>query len=899
MNLCGKIILNFGLKHCLKIAMAVIFILGAGVPVFAQQIVPNDSLAANTVPGIDSFAAGDSLSVADSLANDTLAADTTVSKQSLEESLGIKISSDALPDVVTSEASDSAVLDMKHNIFNLYGNAKVNYEDMKLEAGKVVYDQENNTVTAGPNTDTSVALKDRPSFTQGSEKFTFDTMQYNFKSKRAIVRNARSQYGDGYVYSSQVKRNPDQSIYGYNNVYTTCALDHPHFGIAAKKIKVIPGKVVASGPANFMVESVPTPVFLPFGLFPISQGQRSGIILPTYTLEDARGLGLVGGGYYFGISDHIDLKVMPSIYSKGSWKTDVVTGYVSKYHYQGDLSLSYAYNKTGESYEPEAQVQKDFKIIWNHRSDAKSRPGVSFNASVNAGSASYNQNNTYNVDQILQNQFASSIAYTKAWQNKPYTLTIAARHSQNTQSRQVDVTLPEATFFVGSFNPFQRKNSIGTHWYDKITTSYTVTGKNQTSFIDSTLGSDVFSGDKFQNGITHSIPVNATYNLLRFINVNFNANYKEYWLTQQTHRFYDYTGDTVAKDINNGFYTARDMNAGMQLSTRIYGMKMFKKGKIAGIRHVLYPRTGFTYTPDFAKSPFRYGYQTIINPNEGRVYQPLYEGSIVGVPGYGQFGSIGSVINFGLDNNLQVKVRTDADSTGFKNVRLIDNFEFTTDYNMALDSFNWTPLQVRFATNIANIFNIRANATYDLYPIDTDGKRIKTLMIDKGMGLGRFTSASAGFDANFKSRPKGSNEDNPATKTGEYQRLMQYGGYNDYLDFNIPWSFRFSYSMQVNKNYLPESQKDTLVLTHSALFGGDFNLTERWKVTYNSGYNITEKKLQITYVSIVRDLHCWIMSLGAVPFGPNKYYTFTLNVKAQVLQDLKLVRRRDYRDATY
>lgn len=901
MNLCGKVILKFCLNRSI---LAVCFIFFASIltnTVFAQvdksasfEIpLPDDTTSYADSPEADSI-------IADSLSGDTIAKDT-VSRQNLEERLGIKISPDALPAVVTSEASDSAVLDMKRNIFHLYGSAKVSYEDMQLTAGKIIYNQEENLVTAGPlhDTDTAVALKDRPSFTQGQEKFTYDTLQYNFKSKRAIVRNARSQYGEGYVYSMQVKRNPDQSIYGYNNVYTTCALDDPHFGIAAKKIKVIPGKVVASGPANLLIEKVPTPLFLPFGLFPISQGQRSGIILPTYTLEDARGLGLVNGGYYFAINDHVDLKLMANLYSKGSWNTGFVTGYINKYRYQGDMSFSYAYNKTGESYEPEAVIQKDFKINWNHRSDPKSRPGVSFNASVNAGTATYNQNNTYTVNQILENQLTSSIAYSKAWQNKPYSLSVAARHSQNTQSRLVDITLPEFTFFITNISPFQNKSSAGTHWYDKITASYTVTGKNQTSFYDSTFSFKTLSADQFQNGIVHNIPIGASYNVLRFINMSFNVNYNEYWLTQKMHRFYNYEGDTVQRNIDRGFYTARDFNAGMQLNTRVYGMKLFKKGKIAGIRHVLTPSTGFTYTPDYAAAPFSYGYRTIVDPRSPPVYLPLFEGSIPGTPGYGQFGNFSSLVTFGLDNNLQVKMRTQNDSTGFKNIRIIDNFAFTSSYNIAADSFNWSPVGVRFATNVLNIFNVQANATYDLYPIDTSGRRVNRLMADNGMGLARFTSGYIGVDASFRSKPAGSNENKPAAATDEFNRLMQYGSYNDYLDFNVPWTFRFSYTMNVSRNFLTESKKDTLVLNHAVIFGGDFNLTPRWKVTFNSGYNITDRQLQITSVNIVRDLHCWVMSLGAIPFGPNKNYNFTLNVKAAVLQDLKLVRRRDYRDAAF
>jgi lipopolysaccharide assembly outer membrane protein LptD (OstA) len=903
MSLCGKIILKFRIKYCLYLLPFILclFLLPA---IATAQI--TDKVEINTIP--DTLAASDSMSWADSvlladslaaLNNDTTAVTDTVSNQSLEERLGIKISPDALTSVVTTEASDSAVMNMKRNVFYLYGNAKVNYEDMALTADHIIYDQDSNLVTAAPKTDSALNIKERPTFTQGQEKFTYDSLQYNFKSKRAIVRNARSQYGEGYVYSMQVKRNPDQSIYGHNNVYTTCALDTPHFGIAAKKIKVIPGKVVASGPANVTIEQVPTPLYLPFGLFPIAQGQRSGIILPTYTLEDNRGLGLTNGGYYFALSDYVDLKLMANIFSKGSWNTGFSSDYINKYRYRGNMNFYYSYDKRGETYEPDSKIQKDFKIGWNHTSDPKSRPGVSFNATVNAGTATYNQNNTYTVNQILENQLASSIAYTKIWQNKPYTLTIAARHSQNTQSRLVDVTLPELTFYIAQFNPFQKKNSLGTRWYEKITASYNLTGKNQTSFYDTAFSFNTLSTDQFQNGLTHSIPLSASYNVLRFINMSFSANYREYWLTQQTYRFYNHEADSVQKNITRGFYTARDFNAGVNFNTRIYGMKMFKKGKIMGIRHVLSPTAGLVYTPDYAAAPFRYGYQTIIDPKATTpAYLPVYENAIPGVPGYNQFGKFSSNLTFGLDNNLQMKVRSTDDSTGFKNIRLIDNFNISSAYNLAADSFNWQPVNMRFATNILNIINIQAGATYDLYPIDTDGVRQKIMMIDRGMGLARFTQGNAGVDASFRSKPKDADEQ-PEQKTGEYNRLMQYGGYNDYLDFNIPWTFRFSYTMQVNKNYLPEAKKDTVVLNHSVMFGGDFNLTSRWKVELTSGYNLTQKQLTITNVRIIRDLHCWQMVLGAIPFGANKHYNFTLNAKASVLQDLKLMRRRDYRDATY
>jgi lipopolysaccharide assembly outer membrane protein LptD (OstA) len=861
----------------------------------------NDRFAADTgkkgkiniIPHADSLIA-DSLILRDTAKKDSAAV------KSLSDSLGIRISPDALSDIVISESSDSAVLDMSKNIFYLYGNAKVKYQDMQLEAGRVIYNQGGNMVTAAPLSDTILTIKERPSFTQGQEKVTYDSMQYNFKSKRAIIRNAHSQYGEGFVYSKQVKRNPDQTIYGLSNVYTTCALDTPHFGIVSRKIKIIPGKVVAAGASNLYVEQVPTPLFLPFGLFPISAGQRSGFILPTYTIEEQRGIGLLNGGYYFNLSEYTDVQVHANIYTKGSYELSLLNSYKYIYHYYGGFEFKYAYNKTGENWEPNAQITKDFKIRWDHHSDPKSRPGVGFNATVDAGTSTYNKNNTYTVNQILQNQFSSSIAYSKAWQNKPYTLSIAARHSQNTQSRLVDVTLPELSFYVAQFNPFQKLSSgVSAHWYDKVTMSYSLSGVNKISFYDSAFSFNSLALDQFQNGIVHKIPISASYNVLRFINVSFSANYQEYWLTRQLYRYYNFEVTREDTNVYHGFYAARDFNAGVNVNTRIYGMKLFKKGKIAGIRHVITPSAGFTYTPDYAKAPFRYGYQTRITPEGQPVYFPVYEGSVPAVPGYGQFGKYSSLVNFGIDNNLQMKMRTEKDMAGFKNISLIDNFRVNSAYNLAADSFNWSNINMSFATNILNHLNITATAVFDPYPLDTAGRRLRILMWDAGQGIARFTTANISLGGNFHSKPKGSNENNPAVKTDEYKRLMQYGLFNDYLDFNISWNFNFTYSLQVNKNYLPVSKKDTIVLNHFAGFGGDFNLTQRWKVAIQSGYNFTQKKLTLTSINIYRDLHCWQMSLGTIPFGPNKNYNFTLNVKASVLQDMKLMRRRDYHDIAY
>ena len=834
----------------------------------------------------------------DSLKLDSVSANTDSSKKNaLEQSLGIKISKDALPSVVKATAQDSVIMDMHTNLFYLYGNAQVNYEDLQLNAGQIVYEQSSNVVSAAPYE--AAKEKDTTSkqtFTQGKEKFTYDSLQYNFKSKRAIVRNVHTQYGEGFVYSEQVKRNPDQTIYGAHSIYTTCALDTPHFGILAKKIKVVPGKVIVSGPCNLSIEGVPTPLWLPFGIFPVSEKQKSGFVLPTYTVEEQRGLGLLNGGYYWYANDNIDFLTQANIYTKGSYAISEITDYTSLYHYRGLFSLSYAYNKTGEDFEPGASVQKDFMINWRHQSDPKSIPGQSFNASVQVGTSSFYANNSPDVNQILQNQYQSNISYSKNWQGTPYGLTVSALHSQNTQTHQVNVTLPAVNFHVTQINPFQKKNSIGSRWYDKITASYTLDALNRTSFYDSLFNISKLAAKDFQTGLHHSIPVSASYTILRYINMSFNVNYNEYWLTDKLYRNFNSVTNKLDSTDNQGFYTARDFNAGVSFSTRIYGMKLFKHSALRGIRHVLTPSAGLSYHPDFAASPFNYYYRTRLdstNNYQNYTYESPFATSIVGAPPIGKAGQV----NFGINNNLQIKVRNAKDTvTGFKNVTLIDALGATMSYNAAADSFQWSNIGVNFRTNVMDKINISSNASFDPYAFDYEkGRRLSQTMQNNGSGIARFSSATLSLGSNFHSKPAGGTS-NPSNSE-EYGRIMRNAGYNDYVDFDIPWSFNCSYSLSANTNYSYFSKRDTIILNQSFTFQGELQITKRWKVSTSSGYNFNYRQLTLTSINVYRDLHCWAMQLQTIPFGPRKSFTFTINVKSAILQDLKLMRRRDYRDS--
>ena len=845
------------------------------------------------------------LPLKDTLVKDTLVKvvipDSVFKKMSKTEqlayTLGIKISSDALPAKVVTQAKDSAIMDVANNRFLLFGAAELQYEDIVLQSGKLDYNQSNQQIKALPSLDSNQEMsKKKPLFKQGAESFTYDSLIYNFKLKKAIVRNAHSQYGEGFVISDQVKRNADQSIYGWQNIYTTCALEHPHFGIRAKKIKVVPDEIIATGAANLMIADIPTPLFLPFGVFPIAKQQSSGFKIPGYTMEVQRGLGITNGGYYFNLNRHVDLLFLTNIYSKGSWGASAISNYNKRYHYNGGLSLSYAYNKIGEVYESSSSLTKDFMINWRHQVDAKATPGMNFSANVVAGSSSFYANNSYSADQILNNQFQSNISFSKNWINKPYTLTISARHSQNTRTRQVNVTLPEMNFYLGSFNPFQSKKSATAHWYDKINMSYNMTMLNQLTFYDTSFNINTVSLSDFRNGIKHVLPIGFSTNILRFFNFSTNINYTEYWLTERNTKAYNDISAKIDTVQQYGFFAARDISASASISSRIYGVHFFKKGKIAGIRHVITPSIGAGFIPDYATAPFNYYYLSRMDTSQRRFYMSPYEKSLIGVPGLNQFGNINSSINFNIQNNVQLKVRNGKDSaSGTKNISIIDGLSFSSAYNIAADSFNWSVITAGFRTNLFQNIGIAAGAVYDPYAYDyVNGRRKPQLLWDEKGKLAKLASANMSLNASFHSTQK-----DTKVKDKESNRLLSNNGYSNYIDFNIPWNLTMAYSINLSKSPTKTINKDTLVFSQTLMMSGDFNLTKNFKIAFSSGYDFVYKQLTFTSIDIYRDLHCWEMRINAIPFGPRKSYSFTLNVKSAILQDLKLLRRRDFRDAVY
>lgn len=819
--------------------------------------------------------------------------DTSVKKGA---ALGIRISPDAPENEVVSSAKDSAILDMQTSIYYLYGDAEMKQDDLELKSGVVEFNQKINVISAYPEYDTNRIKVSEQSFKQGTETFTYDSLRYNFKSRRAIVRNARMQYGEAYINSYQVKRNPDQSIFGYKNVYTTCNLEHPHFGINARKIKVIPNKVAASGRAHLEIADLPTPLLFPFGIFPINPEKKSGFILPTYTLEGNRGVGLQRLGYYVDINKYIGASVMFDIFSKGSYGVFGSTEYNKRYKYSGALNIDYTYSKMGEEFDQNSIIQKDFKVRWKHTVDPRSMPGATFTANVEAGTGGYNRVNGMTADMQLNNQYRSTIAYSKTWAGKPFSFTAAANHNQSTQSGQVTVTLPDISFNVSQLTPFQRKHRVGKdRWYEKISATYNFAAQNRINFIDTAFSFRTLSFDQFDNGIKHTAAISATYNVLRFINWNFSIPYNEYWNTKQT--FYTWDQSQLSNDTatKTGFFATRDFSFNSSMNTRIYGLKMFKKGKLMGIRHVITPSLNFNYTPGFARSPFNYFYD-YYDQNGRLSYNSPYSASpsaIMGPTNPLPNGSAGISIN----NNLQIKVRS-KDSTGTKNITLIDGLSIGTNYNFFADSNNLSNITFSGRTSILQKFNISFGGAFDPYHWE-NGYRTRHYSIDKSGPIAKMRNmyASLDFDLNGDSKRSKDEEEVDAARASnaDVQRMLRNNGLAAYYDFNIPWSLRISSSI----NYTVSNQRDGRekeIFTPQLSVSGSLRFTQKMMFSFVTGYDFLNKSVGATTLNISRDLHCWQMALNITPFGLYRNYNFTLNVKSSVLQDLKLTRRRAYQD---
>ena len=808
--------------------------------------------------------------------------DSLVAKKDSSAKDSVKVSKSALKSKVTYSARDSIRLEVEEQKVYLYGDAQVTYEDTKVNAELIVLDTKNNLVTAKGILDSAGKPVGDPKFTDGAEEFTSKGMSYNFETKKGKIIGVRTKEGEGYLHGEQVKRDSSNNFFVLHGKYTTCDLEHPHFYIFASKVRVIPNDKIITGPAYLVIADVPTPLMLPFGFFPNKKGQRSGILIPTYGESANQGFFLADGGYYFGISDKVNLSLRGDIYSKGTWGAKAQSNYSKRYRYNGNLLLSYANQKFGEKELPGYSNPQNFHINWTHNQDAKARPDRRFSASVNAGSSGFGKYQNTTSRQYLQNDLSSSITFSKNWINKPYNFQTSVNHNQNTLTKAIHITLPNILFSVSKILPFQNIDSKPNNkWLKSLGFSYTANIQNQIDSYDTLLfkkGSNIAS--QMKNGMQHSIPISTSIKVLKYFTVSPSFNYRENWYLQTIKKSYDFETKTLKTDTVKKFSASRDYSFSTNLSTTLYGMYQFKHGKIRAIRHVMNPSIGYAYTPGLGT--FIYGPWGI---NGSKSRYTIYDGTLFG--GANAYKS--SAINFGLSNNVEMKVKSEKDTvSGFKKIGIFDNVSAFSSYNMIADSFKLAPFILNARTRLFQNIDLNYSGTLDPYRIDSAGRKHNEYVWKNKNSVGRLVNNTLSLSFSLKSKTKTANKaENPDNNNPGKDPVIDP---DQYVDFSIPWSLNVSYNLSLSKPGLVKTVSQTLS------FYGDLSITENWKVSINSGYDFKAKKLSYTSVNIHRDLHCWEMHLNLIPYGPRRSYSFELRVKSSLLSDLKIPRKQDWYD---
>lgn len=881
----------------------------------AQRVKGKRERRDSTAVAVDSLAiglsAGDSVRV-DSLGNpiDTVAADTA-KKEPLDAP-------------VVYEASDSIVF-LKGGFAHLYGNGKVNYQNIELTSQLISMNMDSSTVYARGVPDSTGVDQGTPVFKDGDTPYESKIMRYNFKTKKGFINTITTQQGEGYVTSSEAKKGPDNEIYMRHGRYTTCDNhEHPHFYLKLSMAKVRPKKDVVFGPAQLVVEDVPLPIAVPFGFFPFNSSYSSGFIMPTYGDEMNRGFYLRDGGYYFAISDQMDLKLLGEIYTKGSWGLSAASTYNKRYKFSGSFNASYLVTKTGEKNMPDYTVSKDFRIQWSHRQDAKANPNSTFSASVNFATSSYDRSSLstlYDPSSYSNNTKASSISYSRNFPSIGLNISSTFNITQNTQDSSLNMTLPDLNIALNRFYPFKRKKAVGDErWYEKISVQYTGSLTNSVNTTDNLLFKTPFS--KWQTGMKHYIPVEANFTLFKYINITPSFNYTERWYTRKVMQHYDERLGEAVKDTVNGFNRVYDYNMALSMNTKLYGMykPLFWKKKDITIRHVLTPSVSYTYTPDFGKARFGY-YDTYTYTDEnGEVrmveYSP-YEGSPYSYPGKG----VSQNVSFNLKNNLEMKMASDKDSTGYKKISLIDDLGAQLSYDIAQKKWSDLSLNLRMKLTKSYTFNMNARFATYAYKFDENGNVVTSDRTEWSYGrFGRFEGYSGSFsytlnndtfkklfgkkdDSSGKDKDKDGKEGSEDGDENEEETTGNNNNSNSsttrktesasidpdgYLAFKLPWSVSLSYSYSIREDRSKEINIKTMrypySLTHSLNISGNMKIGSRWNINYSSGYDFTSKELSMTTVNISRDLHCFNMSCGLV-FGPFTSYNFSIRANSSMLTD--------------
>lgn len=819
---------------------------------------------------------------------------------------------------ISGKASDSLYYDLRNKMVYIYEQGDVSYGDMNLKADFMNINLDNKNIYAYGKADTvdGAPVMTRPVFTQGTTTLNMDTITYNIESQRAKIKSIATQQGDGWLVGTSVKKMEDNTINIEGGMYTTCdQTDHPHFYLAMTKAKVIPGKKAITGPAYLVMEDVPI-YFLgvPEGFFPLNTGPKSGILMPTYGEEATRGFYIRGLGYYFTLSEHMDLALTGGIYTLGSWEANVRSRYIKRYKYSGNLNFDFSSVKSGDKGDADYIKQNTFKLQWTHSQDAKANPGSTFSASVNLASSGYSKYSANTLNDMLSTQTNSSISYSKNWAGTPFSLSMNMAVSQNSQTKAISVTLPTVSFNVSRFYPFKRAVKIGKdRWYEKISMSYSGKLTNSVSATES----DIFSRqtlDNMRNGVQHTIPVQASFNVLNYINITPSFNYNERWYFKKVDRQWNPETNTAEELAPQyGFYRLYDYTTALSFSTTLYGMwqvrEKYKNFKLQAIRHTFSPSISFSYAPDFSNQKYGY-FKTVQSDSTGRttVYSPFADNAY-GTPSQGR----SMAMSFSLSQSLEAKVLSKRDSTGIKKISLIDDFSISGSYNFLADSMKLSNISLSLRSTFSGKIGINLRATLDPYEVSPEGIRYNKLTWRRG-NLGRIINTGWSFGYSFKSRD---NTKQPAINDinsvpPEYMNPFYdpYGTMdpvlrrqymaNAYYDFSLPWNIGFNYAVNYSVSYVNNGTTGIRRnITQTIGFNGSITFSPKMAATFSGGYDIATNKLTTSSISITRDLHCWQMSFSWIPFGYYKSWSFHIGVKAASLQDLKYDKSQSMYDNLY
>ena len=860
---------------------------------------------------------------------DTIAPQDTLQADSTPQS------KNALDMPVDYSAEDSITFDYGRSRAHLYGGSKVKYQNLELEAEIINIAIDSSLVHATGRMDSTGNVVGKPLFRQGSDEYEPDSISYNFKTRKAYISNVYTQQGEGFMKSLDGKRDSVGTMYVKKAFYSTCDEEHPHFYLNMTRAKLRPGKDVVFGPTYLVVEDVPLPLAIPYGFFPFKPKYSSGFIMPSYGDETSRGFYLREGGYYFAFNDYVDAKLLADIYTKGSWALSTQANYKKRYRYSGNLYLSYQYTQTGEKNMPDFAVSKSFKVTWTHRQDPKANPTQSFSASVNFATSSYERNNLtsmYNPQSYTQSTRTSSISYSKSFPNIGLTLSGTFNLSQNMRDSSIAVTLPNLTIQLNRFYPFKRKKMAGKErWYEKIIMSYSGAITNSINTKEDKLFKSSLIKD-WRNGMRHQIPINATFPVLKYINVTPGFTFTDRMYSNKIMQSWDEEKRAVKRDTLYGFYNVYNFSMSLSANTKLYGFytpkPWFGGKKIKMVRHMLTPSVSFNYAPDFSKPSWGFWDSYVKTDAQGNVSTVTYSPFSNGTYGTAPSGMTGSV-QFDISNNLEMKLRSSRDSTQDKKISLIDELGFSMSYNLAAKKKPWSDLNTRLRLKLTKSYTFSLSAVFATYAyeFDKNGNVIVGDHTEYSQGrFGRFQGMSQNLSYTFNnqslkklfgmketmskhfgSRDDDDDEDDDEEDDDEADPSMQNvdpdrkkgmtGAKKNetaeidedgYLKFSVPWSLTVSYGVTMREDTSapinPKRMRYPYKFTQTLNFSGNIRIADGWNINFSSGYDFNYKKLSMTTVSLSRDLHCFSMSCSMV-VSPYTSFNFLFAAKASTLAD--------------